>query len=80
MTENLPVVRSAIVAEVVTFHVRAIRYGVPIRSEEYDDLDEAIIDARVQFNYGESAGQEIWSGDECVLDHDALFEKFLERD
>lgn len=65
-------------AEVVTFHVRAIRYGLPVKGREHGTLDDAVADAYCQHDYGESARQEVWSGDECVLDVDAMDKRILE--
>lgn len=64
--------RDAFKAEVVTFHQRAIRYGSPICGRECGTIEEALAEACYDFDYGESAEQEIWCGDECIMDHEAF--------
>ena len=52
-----------------TFHFRAIRHGRSVTGIEWDTLGEAVSEARNEFDGGHSCQQEIWSGDECVMDH-----------
>jgi hypothetical protein len=65
----------AVSADVVTFHVRSIRYGCDERSEDYSTIEEAIGNAMWQFDYGWSCDQEVWCGDERVLDLDGILDR-----
>lgn len=69
---------NALQPDLVTFHIRAMRYGSHDRSREYDSLDRALYHARLDHDYGESARQEIWCGDECVYDHDQFMDWMVE--
>lgn len=60
-------------AEIVTFTFKRIRYGSEL-ADDYDLLDDALGAAIYEFDYGHSARQEIWVGDECVMDIDAILE------
>lgn len=61
-------------AELVTFHVRSISYGIPGKGYERDTIEEAYRDALDQFDYGTSCQQEVWCGDDIVLTHDEFME------
>lgn len=66
--------------EIVTFHVRSIRYGFPMKSEEFSDIESAIGRAIYEFDYNESCEQEIWCKNERLMDTNDLIEYMVRND